>query len=169
MSEKKKSTRTIDPAKLSPTMQRLNPHLFQSPAAHTPATAPASRGGAQDAATGAKKKKATKPRVPSILEKRFKELWNGPELVEEYRFCPTRRWRADFAHLATKTLIEVEGGAYSNGRHNRASGFLGDAAKYLEAALLGYRVIRLTSPQLKPETVDRVAGAMRGWMQDLRK
>lgn len=137
----------------------------------TPETTQKGQQEAHSNGTAAKKRKSPKekkPRVPSILEKRFKELWNGPDLVEEFRFHPTRKWRADFAHLETKTLIEVEGGIYSNGRHNRASGFKNDSIKYLEAALLGYRVIRLTSPQLTPETLIRVAAAVRGWMQELR-
>lgn len=38
---------------------------------------------------------------PSRLENRFETLWRalgGPELEREFRFHPTRRWRADFAH-----------------------------------------------------------------------
>jgi hypothetical protein len=38
----------------------------------------------------------------SKLERRFELLWrilNGPELVREFQFHPTRKWRADFAHL----------------------------------------------------------------------
>ena len=87
-------------------------------------------------------------------------VWNaigGPPLEEEFKFHQTRRWRADFYHPQSMALIEVEGGVFSGGRHNRASGFLKDAEKYLEAALLGYRVIRLTSQQLNPETLKRLA------------
>jgi hypothetical protein len=33
------------------------------------------------------------------------------------------RWRADSAHFPTRCLIEIEGGIWINGRHNRAAGF----------------------------------------------
>lgn len=113
-----------------------------------------------------KPQKQKKARIPSILEKRFLELWRakgGPDLIEEYRFHPTRKWRADFAHGPSKTLIEVEGGAYGNGRHNRMGGFMADSEKYLEAALLGWRVLRLTSPQLKEEILERIIWALEAW------
>ena len=50
------------------------------------------------------------------------------------------------------------------GRHNRAAGFVADAEKYLEAAIGGWRVVRLVGSQLTLETVGRVAAAARsGW------
>jgi very-short-patch-repair endonuclease len=69
----------------------------------------------------------TKP--PSRLEKRLELLWRalcGPVLEKEFRFHPVRKWRADFAHLPSRTLIEIEGGIYVNGRHNRAGEFAAD-------------------------------------------
>lgn len=94
--------------------------------------------------------------MSSTLESRFSELWkllDGPELEQEYRFHPPRRWRADFAHLPSRTLIEIEGGVWNRGRHLTPKGFLNDADKYLTAALDGWSVLRLTEPQIKPETL----------------
>lgn len=105
-------------------------------------------------------KSKSKAPKESHLERKFRLLWaaiKGPELEQEFKFHPTRRWRADFAHHASQTLIEVEGGIHSYGRHNRASGFIKDAEKYLEANLLGWRVIRLVGEQLTPETLERIA------------
>ena len=96
---------------------------------------------------------------PSRLEKRFEMLWKalgGPELEREFRFHPERRWRADFAHLPSRTLIEIEGGIYVHGRHNRGAGFAADLEKYLAATLDGWRVIRLGPDEITFDTVERV-------------
>ena len=55
------------------------------------------------------------------------------------------------------TLIEVEGGIWTKGRHSRGKGFEQDCEKYLEAVLLGFKVIRLTEKQLDAATLDRIA------------
>jgi very-short-patch-repair endonuclease len=99
------------------------------------------------------------PNPPSKLERKFLLLWQslgGPELKAELRFHPTRKWRADFAHIESRTLIEIEGGIYIQGRHNRPQGFAADAEKYLEAALDGWRVLRLTKLQITAPTVERI-------------
>lgn len=101
---------------------------------------------------------------PSTLERKFSNFWRllgGPGLEAEYRFCPTRRWKSDFAHLPTKTLIEIEGGAWSAGRHTRGSGFMKDCEKYLEATLLGWRVMRLSSEQIKVPILERMIQFLR--------
>ena len=82
----------------------------------------------------------------------FLTLWRasgGPELEKEFRFHSTRKWRADFAHLPSRTLIEIEGGIYVNGRHNRGAGFAADLEKYNRAALLGWTVLRFTTDMVK--------------------
>ncbi len=53
----------------------------------------------------------------------------GTPLEREHRFDAQRRWRADFAHLESRTLIEIEGGVWVNGRHNPAAGFNADLEK----------------------------------------
>ncbi|MDV2468879.1 DUF559 domain-containing protein [Acinetobacter chinensis] len=71
------------------------------------------------------------------------------EYMQEFRFNPERKWRADFHLVDTKILIEVEGGIWSNGRHTRGKGYLGDMEKYNSAAVLGYSVYRYSTEQVK--------------------
>ncbi|WPP56311.1 DUF559 domain-containing protein [Acinetobacter pittii] len=68
---------------------------------------------------------------------------------QEYKFHPTRKWRADFLITGTKILIEVEGGIWSGGRHTRGKGYLGDMEKYNEAAMMGFTVLRFSTEQVK--------------------
>jgi very-short-patch-repair endonuclease len=70
----------------------------------------------------------------------LKEL--GVAFEAEYKFCPTRKWRADFAVPAHKILIEIDGGAYVGGRHTSGFGFEKDLEKMNMAQFLRYRVFR---------------------------
>lgn len=67
----------------------------------------------------------------------------------EYKFHPDRNWRADFLITGTKILIEVEGGIWSGGRHTRGKGYLGDMEKYNAAAVMGFKVLRFDTQQVK--------------------
>jgi len=72
-----------------------------------------------------------------------------PEPVRELKFHPVRRWRADFAWPDYGVMLEVEGGVWIVGAHNRGAHFESDCEKYAEAALLGWTVIRATGRQVK--------------------
>jgi very-short-patch-repair endonuclease len=103
----------------------------------------------------------------SRLESKFLLLWRvaqGPALEREVKFHASRRWRADFAHLSSRTLIEIEGGIFipGGGRHNRGGGYAKDAEKYLEAVLAGWTVIRLTAPQLEIDFIERIVSLVSG-------
>jgi very-short-patch-repair endonuclease len=78
----------------------------------------------------------------------------GIPYEQEYRFAPPRRWRADFVvdHPNVNSgirsvLVEIDGGAFIAGRHSRGTGVEKDAEKQSAAAILGYRVIRVTPAQ----------------------
>lgn len=68
--------------------------------------------------------------------------------VKEHRFHPVRKWRFDYAIPEHKIALEVEGGVWTDGRHVRAEGFLGDMEKYNTATLMGWRVLRTTPDDL---------------------
>ncbi len=50
--------------------------------------------------------------------------------------------------MAVRVAVEVEGGAFIQGRHSRGAGFLKDMEKYNTLACLGYRLIRVTPRQM---------------------
>jgi very-short-patch-repair endonuclease len=71
-----------------------------------------------------------------------------PEPVAEFRFHPERKWRFDYAWPDHRVALEVEGGAWSGGRHTRGAGFIADLEKYNEANADGWNIIRVTPQQL---------------------
>ena len=79
------------------------------------------------------------------------ELSGVPMPVLEYRFHPTRKWRFDAAWPLSGHMValEIDGGAWVNGRHNRPQGFIADCEKLNEATILGWRVIRVTTQQVE--------------------
>ncbi|WP_371265233.1 hypothetical protein [Alistipes sp.] len=83
------------------------------------------------------------------------------EVVKEHLFHPSRKWRFDYAILSHKIALEVEGGVWTRGRHTRPKGFLGDVDKYNAAALLGWRVFRVTPDDLhRMKTLDLLRHAI---------
>lgn len=69
--------------------------------------------------------------------------------ASEYRFDPVRRWRLDFAFPDKKLAVEVEGGIWVNGRHNRGAGMEADIEKYNALTLAGWRLLRFTGKAIK--------------------
>lgn len=109
--------------------------------------------------------------MASELEEAFLTWWctlapgGIPSPVAEYRFEPSRRWRADFAWPDSRVMVELEGAVWAGGRHTRGAGFEGDCAKYNRAAELGWRVFRYTAGMLKADpafVVSQVVGAVLG-------
>lgn len=68
----------------------------------------------------------------------------GGRWVAEYRFCE-RRWRFDYAVPGAKIAIELEGGIWMVGRHNRGKGYQADLDKYNRAVALGWSVFRFST------------------------
>lgn len=82
------------------------------------------------------------------------------ECFAEYRFHEKRRWRFDFAIPSKKIAVEIEGGVWTNGRHTRGRGYVGDMEKYNSAALLGWRILRFTPQQQFSEEAFRIIKGM---------
>lgn len=85
-----------------------------------------------------------------------------PQHEVEFFFAkPERAWRLDFAWPEHKIAVELEGGIWVGGRHNRGAGFEEDAVKYNDAVIRGWRILRYTTTMLKNDPagcINRVRG-----------
>lgn len=72
----------------------------------------------------------------------------GVEVIKEYQFHPSRKWRFDYAFVEHRVALEVEGGVHTGGRHIRPKGFINDMEKYNTAAVMGWRLLRCTPDTL---------------------
>jgi very-short-patch-repair endonuclease len=75
-----------------------------------------------------------------------------PEPEREFWFARPRRWRFDYAFVDRRLAVEVEGGAFTRGRHTRGAGFVADLVKYNAAAVAGWLVLRYTPEQVRQGT-----------------
>lgn len=95
------------------------------------------------------KEKVKRPETPQITEMRaFLALLKIP-YVAEHRFHTKRNWRFDLAIPEHKLGFEYEGIFSEKSRHTTYAGYSEDAVKYNAAALLGWRVFRYTSKNVK--------------------
>ena len=79
------------------------------------------------------------------------------EVVKEHMFHYTRKWRFDYAIPDLKVAIEIDGGVWEYGRHNRAQGYINDMEKLNNAAALGWLVLRFTThDRLMMETLSLI-------------
>lgn len=77
-------------------------------------------------------------------------IYSGlPHPTTEYRFHPTRRWRFDLSWPGRKLACEIDGAVFTGGRHTRGAGVEKDAEKFAEAMCLGWRVLRVTTGQVR--------------------
>lgn len=80
------------------------------------------------------------------LEDRFLRAWKKkfPKLevpVREYRFHETRKFRIDFAWPEFRVGVEIQGGSFVKGGHNRAIVQSSDYEKVREAAKMGWIIL----------------------------
>ncbi len=100
--------------------------------------------------------KARRPKRQSDREQEFLTHWialAGPRLEPQFMFHPTRRWKLDWAHPASRVAIEIHGGIWIGGRHVRGLGFAGDRLKMNAALRLDWKVFELTTADLADDRV----------------
>jgi len=73
----------------------------------------------------------------------------GIEMIQQYKFHPTRRWKMDFADPVSLVAVELDGGEFSNGAHNRGARMANDYEKRNAAIELGWVVFQLTGAMVK--------------------
>jgi len=82
----------------------------------------------------------------------FWKLFNIPQPEEEVKFLPDRRFRFDFCWRKYMTAVEVNGGVWIQGRHNRGIGYQKDLEKLNLAQFYGWKVFQFTPQQFKDGT-----------------
>ncbi len=81
----------------------------------------------------------------------------------EYQFAKEegRRWRFDFAWPEQKVAAEINGGTWTNGRHNRGSSMAKEYEKLNHASLGGWRVFQFTTEMVLSGTaIDMIVTAL---------
>jgi hypothetical protein len=73
-----------------------------------------------------------------------------PTPIAEYRFALVhgRQWRFDYAWPGRKVAIEIDGGLWIHGRHQRPAGVLSDNEKRNTAQIDGWIVLTVTPQQV---------------------
>jgi hypothetical protein len=109
---------------------------------------------------------------PDIVRAYFAER-GLPPVSTEFKFAShiryedkrgierSRQWAFDFAWPIHKIALEVEGGIWLGGGHNRGRGMTKDMRKYNTATILGWRIIRVEPKEIcMAETVNMIRALM---------
>jgi len=100
----------------------------------------------------------------SKLEELFAQqiaLAGLPEPTREYRFAADRRFRFDFAWPEHKIALEIQGGYYSGGRHNRDP--IADTKKANFAGLRGWTMLFAKPDEVRNgTTLNEISKALSG-------
>lgn len=73
--------------------------------------------------------------------------------TSEFIFHAKRKWRFDWAWPELKIAVEVHGGGFVNGGHNRGRAMMADLEKLRAAILLGWRVFPFLVQEIEENPV----------------
>ena len=89
----------------------------------------------------------------SLLEKYCKSL--GMTLEKEFKYVPSRRFRADYCILEWRLLIEVVGGIYNGKAHGSITGIKKDIERLNLSTICGWQMIRILPEDfIKTQAID---------------
>lgn len=91
----------------------------------------------------------------TILEDKFAEALTNAGISFQ-RWChliQNRRFESDF-FLPPTLVVEIEGGVWINGRHNRPGGFISDVEKYNLYTANGLQLLRFTGKDLSAANIE---------------
>lgn len=101
----------------------------------------------------------------SNLELKFEELWltlyPSIDLINEFKPVPKRRFRADYAHINSKVLIEINGGTWGKGGHSSGGGIERDYIKNNLCLYYGYVTFQLSNKMITEEWLNIIADTIR--------
>lgn len=80
----------------------------------------------------------------------------------EYVFARPRRYRWDFAFVARKIAVEIDGAIWTQGRHTRGAGVESDMRKANLGVSLGWRIYRFSPAMVNNgEAINAIKEALR--------
>ena len=95
-----------------------------------------------------------------MLFKTLIQQQTGLKVEMELRFCK-RLWKFDYAIPEKLVAVEIEGGAYVQGRHTRGPGYVKDMEKYNTAIELGWVVLRYVPDQkFNEKTIQQIKNTL---------
>jgi very-short-patch-repair endonuclease len=93
----------------------------------------------------------TQSKIEALLELQMR-VYDLPAHIQQYRMPehPERKWAFDFCFPDARLLIEVNGGTWvANTGHSSGRGIERDTEKLCTAVAAGYRVLTVTTMQVK--------------------
>lgn len=109
-------------------------------------------------------KRKGQPKRMSILERKFQSLWDAyghgypAPLAQHYMkaYDGTHNMTPDFIWLDEMVVVELDGGIYSNGGHNRPAGYKRDCKQRNWLTTNGYRVLVFPTGDVNEDAIDVV-------------
>lgn len=85
-------------------------------------------------------------------------------LRKEYLFAYPRKFKADYAHVKSKVLIDIQGGVHRRGNsgHSSGKGIIRDCEKLMYAQMLGYRMFYLPKELITSDNILMIRNCILG-------
>ena len=98
---------------------------------------------------------------PEIVRAFFREQ-GLPDPTFEHLFHPTRKWRFDLCWIPQKVALEVDGGIWIQGGHNRGAQIKKTWEKENAAQLLGWKILKCEPRDLCTQEIAALIGVALG-------